>query len=127
VRRKISLKMLRFSATEPFSVIEEARSRIQSPKIPCLTKTCFMQLQVLCHNLFENEIVDILRVLSEYAVFSSHRPSEFPRAVTLCTSVMGLLYGTVGVIGYWSRGDAIDGIVIFSLGDSPQVSMPSMS
>ncbi|GAX75715.1 hypothetical protein CEUSTIGMA_g3158.t1 [Chlamydomonas eustigma] len=52
---------------------------------------------------------------------SMKRPSEFPRAVTLCTTLMGLLYGTVGVIGYWSRGDEIDGIVIFSLGDSPHV------
>ena len=34
---------------------------------------------------------------------------------------MATLYASVGVVGYWSRGEAIDGIIIFSLGDSPRV------
>jgi hypothetical protein len=33
---------------------------------------------------------------------------------------MTLLYGGLGTIGYWSRGDAITGIVVFDLPDSPQ-------
>ena len=41
--------------------------------------------------------------------------------MTACTALMSLLYGAVGVVGYWSRGEAITGIVIFSLGDSPRV------
>ncbi len=34
---------------------------------------------------------------------------------------MAGLYAAVGVIGYWSRGDEIGGIIVFSLSDSPRV------
>ena len=40
-------------------------------------------------------------------------------AVLVCTIIMGCLYGGLGAVGYWSRGDSILGIVIFSLGDTP--------
>jgi hypothetical protein len=31
--------------------------------------------------------------------FLALRPSEFPRAVTACTILMGVLYSTIGVVG----------------------------
>ena len=34
---------------------------------------------------------------------------------------MATLYAAVGIVGYWSRGESITGIVIFSLGDSPRI------
>ena len=49
------------------------------------------------------------------------RPSEFPKAVTACTILMSVLYALLGVIGYWSRGDAIKGMILFSLGNSPRI------
>jgi hypothetical protein len=60
-------------------------------------------------------------VAISFADFGAFRPAEFPKSVTACTALMSLLYGAVGVVGYWSRGEAITGIVIFSLGDSPRV------
>mmetsp|Transcript_35135 Transcript_35135/g.78203 ORF Transcript_35135/g.78203 Transcript_35135/m.78203 type:complete len:519 (+) Transcript_35135:215-1771(+) len=51
---------------------------------------------------------------------SMRKPQEFPRSVSICTAVMTVLYGGLGAVGYWSRGDAITGIVIFSLGDTPR-------
>lgn len=49
------------------------------------------------------------------------RPTEFPRSITICTVLMAILYGSLGIVGYWSRGDAITGIIIFDLGHSPRV------
>ncbi len=43
----------------------------------------------------------------------------------VCTAIMTCLYGGLGAIGYWSRGDAITGIVIFSLGDTLQARIAS--
>ena len=43
----------------------------------------------------------------------------------ICTAIMSLLYGGMGATGYWSRGDKISGIVIFSLGDTPQARIAS--
>ena len=56
---------------------------------------------------------------------SMKRPSEFPKAVNLCTLLMGLLYLAVGVVGWWSKGDKITGILIFSLEDTPLVRFAS--
>eukprot|EP00195_Chlamydomonas_chlamydogama_P017158 CAMPEP_0202897894 /NCGR_PEP_ID=MMETSP1392-20130828/6545_1 /ASSEMBLY_ACC=CAM_ASM_000868 /TAXON_ID=225041 /ORGANISM="Chlamydomonas chlamydogama, Strain SAG 11-48b" /LENGTH=530 /DNA_ID=CAMNT_0049583659 /DNA_START=191 /DNA_END=1783 /DNA_ORIENTATION=+ len=56
---------------------------------------------------------------------SMRQPEEFPRAVSICTAIMTLLYGGLGAVGYWSRGSAITGIVIFSLGDSPRTRLAS--
>ena len=38
---------------------------------------------------------------------------------------MSVIYGAMGVVGYWSRGSAITSIVIFSLGDSPRIRVAS--
>jgi len=51
---------------------------------------------------------------------SMRTPAHFPRAVSVCTVIMGALYGGLGVIGYWSRGDEVREIVIFSLPESPR-------
>ena len=56
---------------------------------------------------------------------SMKKPADFSKAVNLCTLLMALLYLLVGAVGWWSRGDAIKGILIFSLGDSPLVRFAS--
>lgn len=38
----------------------------------------------------------------------------------ICTAIMGVLYGALGTIGYWSAGSGIKEIVIFSLPESPR-------
>lgn len=38
---------------------------------------------------------------------SMRTPAHFPRAVFVCTVIMSLLYGGLGAIGYWSRGDQV--------------------
>ncbi|GAX75713.1 hypothetical protein CEUSTIGMA_g3156.t1 [Chlamydomonas eustigma] len=52
---------------------------------------------------------------------SMKKPSQFPFAVNVCTALMSVLYATMGIIGYWSRGCSLSGIVIFSLGHSPRI------
>ncbi|MEW5297296.1 MAG: hypothetical protein WDW36_000513 [Sanguina aurantia] len=47
------------------------------------------------------------------------RPACFPRAVTLCTVIMGCMYAGLGSVGYWSRGNKITDIIIFSLPAGP--------
>lgn len=52
---------------------------------------------------------------------SMKKPQDFPKAVNLCTLLMGGLYLAVGVVGWWSKGDKITEILIFSLEDTPLV------
>lgn len=35
------------------------------------------------------------------------KPAAFPRAVTLCTVIMGSMYAGLGAVGYWSRGNKV--------------------
>lgn len=56
---------------------------------------------------------------------SMSKPQDFSKAVNLCTLLMGLLYLLVGAVGWWSKGDTIGGILIFSLGESPLVRFAS--
>lgn len=44
------------------------------------------------------------------------QPRHFPRAVTICTIIMAFLYGALGFIGYWSKGEGVADIIIFSIG-----------
>ncbi|KAF8063001.1 AVT1D [Scenedesmus sp. PABB004] len=46
------------------------------------------------------------------------RPSEFPKAISVCTVIMSTLYAALGSAGYWSKGLDVADIVIFSLGES---------
>lgn len=41
-----------------------------------------------------------------------HTPSHFPRAVSVCTVIMSALYGGLGAVGYWSRGDQVGVVVV---------------
>eukprot|EP00879_Flechtneria_rotunda_P019308 GHRR01020278.1.p1 GENE.GHRR01020278.1~~GHRR01020278.1.p1 ORF type:complete len:294 (+),score=89.66 GHRR01020278.1:812-1693(+) len=45
-------------------------------------------------------------------------PTEFPKAISVCTAIMSSLYAGLGAAGYWSKGLNVADIVIFSLGDS---------
>jgi hypothetical protein len=47
-------------------------------------------------------------------------PLLFPKAIGVCTALMAPLYVLVGATGYWSRGNSVTDIVIFSLGESLQ-------
>ncbi|WIA36420.1 hypothetical protein OEZ86_007730 [Tetradesmus obliquus] len=47
-------------------------------------------------------------------------PLLFPKAISVCTAIMAPLYILVGATGYWSRGNSVTDIVIFSLGESLQ-------
>lgn len=46
-------------------------------------------------------------------------PTEFPKAISVCTVIMSSLYASLGAAGYWSKGLGVADIVIFSLGESP--------
>lgn len=48
---------------------------------------------------------------------SMQKPQQFPWAVSLCTIIMTVLYAFLGAVGYWSRGDEIEGVIIFALPD----------
>jgi hypothetical protein len=47
------------------------------------------------------------------------QPSEFPKAINVCTVIMSALYAGLASAGYWSKGHDVADIVIFSLGESP--------
>jgi hypothetical protein len=47
-------------------------------------------------------------------------PLLFPKAISVCTAIMAPLYVLVGATGYWSRGNSVTDIIIFSLGESLQ-------
>jgi vesicular inhibitory amino acid transporter len=46
-------------------------------------------------------------------------PTQFFRAISVCTLMMTTLYAGVASAGYWSKGLNVADIVIFSLGESP--------
>ncbi|GFR52080.1 hypothetical protein Agub_g14540 [Astrephomene gubernaculifera] len=50
---------------------------------------------------------------------SMKQPSRFSHAVSLCTTIMTVLYGGFGAVGYWSKGASIQGIVIFNMTPGP--------
>ncbi|WIA19860.1 hypothetical protein OEZ85_005763 [Tetradesmus obliquus] len=47
------------------------------------------------------------------------QPSEFPKAINVCTVIMSALYAGLASAGYWSKGHDVADIVIFSLGENP--------
>ncbi len=42
-------------------------------------------------------------------ITSMQCPRLFPRAVLLCTAIMTALYGGLGAVGYWSKGNQVWG------------------
>lgn len=46
------------------------------------------------------------------------QPTDFPKAISVCTCIMSTLYAGLGAAGYWSKGLNVADIVIFSLGES---------
>lgn len=46
-------------------------------------------------------------------------PTQFTKAISVCTVLMTTLYAGLASAGYWSKGLDVADIVIFSLGDSP--------
>ena len=57
------------------------------------------------------DVVCLLQVMSHM-----RSPSQFPWACDLAIFIMTCMYGLLGAVAYWSRGNSVQDILVFSMG-----------